>query len=192
MRKSLIALILPISALLWADSNTTVKNLDSNMTESNSTIVTGTTIGHYQKPGAPVDMRYTTRKIRAGEISDVNISLMTPLKSGEMEVSISFDKELTPVDDIFDKVVFQIVPDQKEYKLHFRVTSSKDGLYYIRLLIHTRDPNGDSANMRAFAIPVYVGSGQLIQKSRQKIMKALSGENLSVSKAKETIKVLSD
>ena len=192
MKKSLIALIIPISTLLLADSNITKEMTDKNATEDNLVIITGSTKGHYQKPGAPVDMVYTTRKIQIGEVSDVNISLITPLKSGEMDISISLDKELKPVGDFFDKVVFPIAPDQRRYNLHFRVTSSENGLFYVRLLIKVKDPNGDSANMRAFAIPVYVGTGVLQRKSKQRIMKAFSGENLSVSKAKETIQILEE
>jgi len=209
MKKALITIILPISALL-ADTNTTVA-LDKNSTTTikaetnstakikliekkdiNGTIIKGTTIGHYQKPGAPVDMTYTTRKIKVGEVSDVNVTFSTSLKSGEMDISISFDKELKPVGEDFNRVIFPIIPGQRDYKLHLKVTSSKNGLYYVRFLIKIKDSNGISSNMRAFAVPVYVGNGRLNRKSSQQIMKAFSGENLSVSKAEETIETLDE
>jgi hypothetical protein len=40
------------------------------------------------------------------------------------------------------------------------------------------------------AVPVYVGDGQLKKKNKQKIMKAMSGENISISKAQETIEII--
>jgi hypothetical protein len=194
MKKGLIALILPLSAILLAETNLSKEvTSDKNMTtKSDEIIVSGTTEGHYQKPGAPVDMRYTTKKVRVGEVSDVNITLITPVKSGEMDISIDFDEELKPVGEIFNKVVFPINPEQRKYNLHLKVTASDEGLFYVRLLVKVKEPNRNSANMRAFAVPVYVGNGRLKSKSKQKIMRALSGENLSVSKAKETIKPLSE
>jgi len=189
MKKSLIALILPLSAMLLADTNFSTKVVSEKSSEM---VVSGTTEGHYQKPGAPVDMRYTTRKIKVGEVSDINITLITPVKSGEMDVSIDFDKELKPVEEIFNKIIFPINPQQRKYNLHLKVTASEEGLFYIRLLVKVKESTRNSANMRAFAVPVYVGDGKLKSKSKQKIMRALSGENLSVSKAKETIKPLSE
>jgi hypothetical protein len=50
--------------------------------------------------------------------------------------------------------------------------------------------DGKSTKMRAMAVPVYVGDGKLKKKSNRVIMKAMSGENISVSKAEETIKVI--
>ena len=75
-----------------------------------------------------------SKKAKLNEPSDVNISFTTPIKSGEMEVDINFDKNLNVIGEAYDKVTFALSPNQKEYNLNFRVTSSKNGLYYIRLL----------------------------------------------------------
>jgi len=153
-----------------------------------NTIVKGTTIGHYQKPGAPVDVTYNSIRVGINEVADVNISLSTSLKSGEMNVKIDVDKNLEQIGEKYSSISFSLSPNQKSYDIHLKVKSSKDGLYYIRLLAKIDSASG--AKMRALAVPVYVGDGQLKKKSKQTIMKAMSGENISVSKAEETIEII--
>jgi len=153
-----------------------------------NTIAKGTTIGHYQKPGAPVDVTYSSTRVGINEIADINISLTTSLKSGEMEVKIDVDKNLEQIGEKYSSVSFSLSPNQKTYDINLKVKSSKDGLYYIRLLARIDSASG--AKMRALAVPVYVGDGQLKKKSKQRIMKAMSGENISVSKAEETIEII--
>jgi|GEM_PF-1508225 len=191
MKRAFMALILPLSALV-ADANLTKDSIDRNITEDNSSVIRSTTIGHYQKPGAPVDITYATKKAKVNEVADVNVTFTTSLKSGDMDIELSLDKELNPVGENFNKIVFQISPDQKEYKLNFKVTSSKNGLFYIRFLVKIKNIAKKASNMRAFAVPVYIGNGRLNKRSNQKIMRALSGENLSISKAVETIETLQE
>ncbi|HHB94698.1 MAG TPA: hypothetical protein ENK88_06105 [Campylobacterales bacterium] len=151
-------------------------------------VAKGTTIGSYHKPGAPVDINYSSTRVGLNEIADINISLITSLKSGEMEVKIDVDKNLEPIGEVYDNISFSISPNQKEYDINMRVKGSKDGLYYIRLLAKIDSASG--AKMRALAVPVYIGDGQLKKKSNSMVMKAMSGENISVSKAEETIEVI--
>jgi len=153
-----------------------------------NTIAKGTTIGHYQKPGAPVDITYNSTRVGVNEVADINISLTTSLKSGEMDVKIDVDKNLEQIGEKYSSISFSLSPNQKRYDIHLKLKSSKDGLYYIRLLVKIDSASG--AKMRALAVPVYVGDGQLKRKSNQIIMKAMSGENISVSKAQETIEVI--
>jgi len=151
-------------------------------------IAKGTTIGHYQKPGAPVDITYSSTRVGLNEVADINISLTTSVKSGEMEVKIDVDKNLEQIGEQYSSISFSLSPNQKSYDINMRVKSSKDGLYYIRLLAKIDSASG--AKMRALAVPVYVGDGQLKKKNKQTIMKAMSGENISVSKAQETIEII--
>ncbi|NOZ90235.1 MAG: hypothetical protein GXO60_02995 [Epsilonproteobacteria bacterium] len=151
-------------------------------------IAKGTTIGHYQKPGAPVDLTYKSTRVDVGEVADINISLSTTLKSGEMDVLLSLDDNLEPIGDSYDSVTFMLSPNQNNYDINLKVKGKKDGLYYIRLLIEVKGDN--SPKMRALAVPVYIGDGQLKKRSSQKIMKAMSGENISISKAQETIEII--
>ena len=164
-----------------------VGNIFADSGDNNRT-VKGTTVGKYQKPGAPIDITYQSRKIKLNEPSDINISFTTPLKSGEMEVEVNIDKSLKAVGEVYNKIIYSINPNQKEYNLNFRVTSSKNGLYYIRLLTKVNGKSG--IKTRAFAVPIYVGNGKLQKKSHQVVMKAVGGENLSISKAEESVEVI--
>lgn len=65
-----------------------------------------------------------------------------------------------------------------------QVSAKEDGLYYIRLL--TKIDKGVDSKLRAFAVPVQVGERK---KAKHVMMKSHSGENISISKAVETIRV---
>ena len=177
-----------LSCLLVTSLTGQIANADDNNTIDNNRIVKGTTVGHYQKPGAPIDIIYSSTKVGLDEVSDVNISLLTTVKTGEMEVSIDIDKNLKVEGETYDKVTFSLNPNEKGYDINLKVSCPKDGLYYIRLL--TKMNSGSSAKMRVFAVPVYVGDGKLKNKTNQLIMKAVGGENLSVSKAEESVEIL--
>jgi hypothetical protein len=166
-------------------SSLVATSLTGGFAMANEKIVKGTTIGHYQKPGAPIDMTHETQRVAVDEVADVHISFSTSLQSGEMEISIDLDENLKREGEAYDSIRLPISPSQKEYTLDLKVSSSKDGLYYVRLLSKVETPSG--TRMRAFAVPVYVGSGELNRKTNQVIMKAMSGENLSISKAEESI-----
>lgn len=158
-------------------------------TTADEKIVKGTTMGKYQKPGAPINITHISKRVALNEISDVNITLTTPLSSGEMEVELNIDKKLYTVDDNAPKkLTFSLSPDIKEYKINLQVFSDKDGLYYIRL--SGKIVSDDGVRIRAMAVPVYVGDGELKVKRKSIIMKAVGGENLSISKAEESFEVI--
>jgi len=156
--------------------------------KDNNQVAKGTTIGHYQKPGAPVNVTYSSTKVEVDEVADVNISLTTSVKSGDMEVTVDVDKNLEQIGEKYNNISFSLSPNRKNYNINMKVKSSKDGLYYIRLLAKINSVSG--VRMRALAVPVYIGDGQLRKKNKQLILKAMSGENISVSKAQETIEVI--
>jgi len=153
----------------------------------NSNIKSGTTIGHYQKPGAPIDMTYDSTKVNAGEVSDINITLTTSATSGTMQVSIAFDEAIKNESNTEENLTFEITPEQRSFPINIQASSLEDGLHYIRLL--TKVDKGTASKLRAFAVPMYVGEPKPKAKSAN-IMKAMSGENISVSKAVETIEVI--
>ncbi|MCK4441666.1 MAG: hypothetical protein KAU90_06645 [Sulfurovaceae bacterium] len=153
-----------------------------------SKIAKGTTIGSYHKPGAPVDITYNTTRVKVNKIADINISLTTSLKSGKMEIKVDVDKNLEQIGKKYNSISFNLFPNQKSYDINMKVKGKKDGLYYIRLLVRINTHSG--AKMRALAVPVYIGDGKLRNKSNQIVMKTMSGENISVSKAEETIEVI--
>ena len=144
-------------------------------------IVEGTNVGEYQKPGAPVDIKYTSEHVEIGEVSRVVIVLMPRANSGTMKVKVKLDKALEEVSNVDKQLSFDLETDKKEFPLQLEVSANEDGLYYIRLHIVMKDKG-----MRAFAVPVYFGEGKL-KKVNTTVEKTQKGEMISVSAAEETI-----
>lgn len=156
----------------------------------NAEPITGTTLGHYSKPGAPIDMSYLSNRVNKNEMSDINITLTTTVRTGNMNVLLNFEDELKQESNVPKEINFEITPNKKKYFINLKVSSSKDGLYYIRLL--TKIDKGTGSKMRAFAVPVFIGEEPKRKSSSTIIMKASGGENISISKAVETIQVLKE
>ena len=156
----------------------------------NAQPITGSTLGHYSKPGAPIDMSYLTNSVKVNETTDVNITLITSIPKGQMNVLITLDDNLSTQNDFIHDITFELSPDQREYHINLTVSSSHNNLYYIRLL--TKIEKAQGSKMRAFAIPITIGEKKKRAKKNTQMMKAHGGENISVSKAIETIKVLND
>jgi len=149
--------------------------------------MTGTTIGHYSKPGAPIDMTYLTNSTENNESSkiyDVNITLTSTVRYGTMKVKVTFDDKLTPLSSIEKELTFEINPEQKKYPINLQVSAKEEGLHYIRLL--TKIDKGMGSKLRAFAVPVQVGERKKLNRNSV-MMKSHLGENISISKAVETI-----
>ncbi len=149
--------------------------------DSEIKLIKGTSVGHYAKPGAPVDIGYTSQNVDAGESCEVNIQLITSGQAGTMKVTIKIDKRLNATQKIDKIVSFILNKSQNEYPLKMNVSADTDGVYYIRVLVKI-----DGKGSRAFAVPVYIGEGR-VRKSEVSIEKTATGENISVSKAVERV-----
>jgi len=150
----------------------------------NAQPLTGTTLGHYSKPGAPINMSYISNSVDKNKTTDVNITLSTTVTLGNMNVLLDFEEELIQESNSPKELNFELKPNQKKYSINLKVSSAKDGLYYIRLL--TKIDKGMGSKMRAFAVPVQIGE-EPKKTANIMIMKASNGENISISKAVETI-----
>ncbi|WP_309500227.1 hypothetical protein [Sulfurovum sp.] len=146
-----------------------------------SVLAKGTSIGKYAKPGAPVNITYTSEHVSMGDISKVDIVLSTNVTTGKMKVKVKVDKGLDEISDIEKHLSFDLSDGKKEYPLHLEVSAAEDGLYYVKLLVSIK-----GQGMRAFAVPVYVGDGTLRAKKRA-VEKTTSGEIITVSPAQESI-----
>lgn len=114
--------------------------------------IKGTSVGSYAKPGAAVDIRYSSEQVNVGEVSKVDIFLTTSIELGTMKVVLKVDKGLDRHSDLATDFSFELDKDKKEYPLHLEVSSDEDGLYYVRVLVSIK-----GQGMRAFAVPVHVG-----------------------------------
>jgi len=154
--------------------------------------MTGTTIGHYSKPGAPIDMTYlsnSTDDNKSNRVYDVNITLTSTVRYGTMNVKLTLDDKLTPLSPIEKELTFEISPEQKKYPINLQVSAPEDGLYYIRLL--TKIDKGVGSKLRAFAVPIQVGERKKLKRNSL-MMKSHLGENISISKAIETVTIVEE
>ena len=151
-----------------------------------SATVKGTSIGKYAKPGAPVDIRYESQHVNAGDTSTVNIILTSSSSTGTMKVKVKVDKDLNELSKIDKHLSFDLSGAKKEYPLHLEVSADEDGLYYVRIQVAIK-----GQGMRAFAVPVYVGDAVLKTKKTAGVQSTMEkterGETISVSSAEETI-----
>lgn len=155
-------------------------------------ISSSSTLNHYAKPGAAIEMKQTSEKVDVNEFSDVNITLTTNIPSGSLLVEVSLDDKLIPLKGLDKNLSFKINQRNEDFLIHLKVKSNEVGLYYIRLL--TKLNAGHGEKLRSFAIPIYVGSVKEITKQKANVqMKAVGyQENISVSKAIETFSVTSE
>jgi len=161
-------------------------NIHAKELSSNSTM------HHYAKPGAPIDMSYTSQKVDVNETSDVNITLTTSIKNGTISTIMNLDENLISLKVIDNNSTFSVTPEQQIFLINLQVKAKTEGLYYIKLL--TKVDKGYGAKLRSFAVPIYVGKNAGIKKHHNNTqMKLLgAGENISVSKAIETVEVVNE
>jgi len=156
--------------------------LISSLSLAAETIIQGTSMGKYLKPGAPVQITYSTEHVNIGESSKVNIILTSTATTGRMTVNMSIGKVLNTKTKRNKKIFFDLSPIKKEYPINLSVSSQKEGLYYIRLQVDI-----EGKGMRAFAVPVSIGNTKSNQ-IKKTLLKDAHGRNLSISNAIETIR----
>jgi len=170
-----------VKVLLLSTLLVTTSSMAMSAKVKEPTLVEGTSIGKYQKPGAPVNIRYTSQHVEVGESSEVKIVFIPSTHTGTMNVKVKVDKNLNLQSTLAAKTSFTLKETQKEYPIDLTVMGEEDGLYYVRVLVTIK-----GKGMRAFAVPVYIGEGKL-KAVKKTIEKTKKGENITVSPAVETI-----
>jgi len=145
-------------------------------------LLKGTTIDSYAKPGAPVDISYTSEHVDMGDISEIKIILNTSVQTGTMKALVNVDKALEETSYSEKEIVFNLETNKKEYPINLNVLGRSEGSYYIRILIEI-----EGRGMRAFAVPVHIGNPKANVQSKPSV-KSANGSKLNVSNALETIK----
>lgn len=143
-------------------------------------LVRGSSIGEYAKPGAPVDINYTSEHVNVGDVSRVDIELSSSVLTGSMSVKVKVDEDLSLVNNLTKHLSFNLGKGKKNYPLHLKVIAHEDGLYYIHLMVAIK-----GKGMRTFAVPVYIGKGNL-RNNKVDIKKTTSGESVTVFSGEET------
>jgi len=169
-----------------------VSSILLTLTMNAKELSSNSTMHHYAKPGAPIDMSYTSQKVDINETSDVNITLTTSVKQGSISTIINLDDNLISLKEIDNNSTFSVTPEQQIFLINLQVKAKREGLYYIKLL--TKVDKGYGAKLRSFAVPIYVGKNAGIKKHHNNTQMKLLGsrENVSVSKAVESIQVVNE
>ncbi|HHD82121.1 MAG TPA: hypothetical protein ENK82_06305 [Campylobacterales bacterium] len=149
---------------------------------------------YYAKPGAPITISHAKKIVAdVNQTIDVNLTLSSSSNSGKLHVITVVDPKLKSSSTLDTNASFDIRPDQQEFLMNFQVTPTKEGILYIKLL--TEIKTDYSKKSRSFAVPIYVGEYEkpLIKSKSSNSFKALgSTENISISKAKETVEVIKE
>jgi len=159
----------------------TLYSMTNKVKNPSNPLVKGSSIGHYAKSGALVDITYTTTPIEKDEVSEVNIILTSNEKRGKMSVTLTLDKNLEEIGSILKEYDFLMDASHQEYHLNFSLLGKKEGLFYVRLFVEL------NSKMRAFAVPIYVGDFNQLKSTQKSLRKGNNGMNISVSHAIETV-----
>ncbi|MEE9303235.1 MAG: hypothetical protein V3U84_05565 [Thiotrichaceae bacterium] len=168
---TLIALTISMSACLETEAVQKIAKVDQQIDSkipSNKGELGGDTKNQYSKPGAPVQLSYTSTKVQAGEESQIDLIFSTQTfdemnKEGAISINVTVDNGLTisNLSSVFD---IQLEPNTTDYPISFSASADSSGLYYVNIfasmLVGANNMN------RAFAIPVQVGS-DIVLKNRQ-------------------------
>ncbi len=125
-------------------------------------LLSGGTQDKYMKPGAPVQISYTSTKVQVGETSHIQAVLhLTTADIEQAQVSVSVDAGLVLQDSPGLAFALALEPGKLDYPLSFSASSGIAGLQYINLQVKTT--RGGEQLSRAFSIPVQTGSDSEIQ-----------------------------
>ena len=133
------------------------------------------------KPGLAVELQYKTQHVDVGELSDVNISISTVLKTGTLKVTLKvLDNDLSGLEK--EELAFEITEAKQILPLNLQLSSATEGRHYLTVYLSVEGQGG-----RVFDIPVNVG--EVNEKiSTKAIGRTEKGEPITVSSAQEEIK----
>ena len=175
MYKYLISIILATTLIF------SVSCVTSNKTNLGS--LTGNTQGKYQKPGAPINIKYSTIIVpNIGDMIDVNIEFFSNLgANNSIKINMTTNDKLE-LHRVSNNIIFK---QGEDLKVDFTVYSKELGKEYINVFTgyYTNDKLTSS---RVFAIPVQTGENPTskLQKSNDK---QINGNLLIINHADTTV-----
>ena len=153
--------ILKIFALIGLISISLISN------SQNINVLKNSTIGQYQKPGAPIDLTYSSTIVpNVGDIIEVTLTFSGSLKSNnKIKVSVVPDKSLE-LYNFTNNVVFDMSIPNTKPKIDLSIYSSQLGLVYLNIFVEYYLDNKKTSN-RVFSVPIKTGinSKPILQKS---------------------------
>ena len=142
-------------------------------------VLFGTTKGIMSKSTLPVDIEYTSKRVEIDEVSQVNITLLSPLKEGVLNVKVRDLKDsLDGLDE--EEFNFILTENLNRFNLAYEVSSKRAGIHYVNLMLTIKERGS-----KVLAVPVYIGNQESLQAKAQYLIRDAQGVPLSISKAEE-------
>jgi len=145
------------------------------------TVLEGTTVNQVAKPGLAVDLSYKSQHVEVGEVSDINVTLLTSLSKGILKVKINaLDTEVDGTEE--QDLEFDLSQGDKSFPIHLQLSSKSSGVHYINFTLSV-----EGEGSRVLVVPFKVGT--ISAKVENKALKTTNnGTVISVSSAEEEIK----
>ncbi len=178
MKKLKMILILMLMMNLSAVAMTAkVKDEDKTIYR----LLEGETQNQMGKPGLAVDLSYKSEHVEVGEVSDVNITLISQLKQGTLKVKVApLNESLVGLEE--QNFEFKLSESKRSFPINLQVGSSQSGIYYINLIVSL-----EGEGSRVLAVPVHIGETASKIENKQ-LERTDNGIAISVSSAQEEIK----
>ncbi|CAA6802705.1 MAG: Unknown protein [uncultured Sulfurovum sp.] len=144
-------------------------------------VLEGNSMNIQGKPGLAVELSYKSAHVEVGELSDVNITLMTDLDSGTLKVNLK-PLEANSIGLEAQNLEFELSKSMNYFPINLQVNTIREGIHYINVTLSL-----EGEGLRVLAVPVNVGtiSNALTNKT---VETTDTGVNISVSSAQEEIK----
>jgi len=137
----------------------------------------------YQKRGLAVDLEYQSQHVGINQVSEVNITVMTHLTKGILNVELSSANDtLEGIKESNYKFVLLEIAQENKFPINLEVKSEKEGIHYINLNVTLE---GDET--RLFSVPVNIGKVDTVLQKKPLAFRS-NGDSMTVSKAVEEIK----
>ena len=153
-------------------------------------VLQGSTQDHYQKPGAPIDLDYSSTIVRsAGEVISVQLDFTGDLQANnKVVISVSTDQGLEIINNP-SPVSFDMALDSTPPSIDLTLYSSEIGLAYMHAFVDYYY-NNKMVSRRVFDIPVQTGKSSLHPALEKvgNVVRDTEGNVLIIQEAETTVR----
>lgn len=134
------------------------------------------------KPSIDAEISYKSEHVAVGEVSDVNISISTMLKSGILKVKLTDLEDSLEGLDTKNLAFTLSSTKENNFSINLKVSSAVEGIHYVNVVLSV-----EGEGSRVVAIPVNIGD--ISNTLQQKAVKTTDkGVVMTISNAQEEIK----
>jgi len=150
-------------------------------TKTVHSLLKGTTLNQISKTGVALNISYTTQHVNVGELSDVNLTITTPLTEGKLKVNLrGLNDAIVGINR--SDIAFTLGQNKQSFPIHLQLSSATEGLHYLNV-----SATVEGQGTRVLAVPLKVGLVTNVMKNKINTVSS-DGKVISVSSAQEEIK----